>query len=104
MKKTVSVQVTVTRIIDWTFPVFGEFELICDFGVALFHEKLPVVGVEIEAGAEFDLPMGVLMECTAVSTTQEGTVIDTSLPHRIEDTCGRTRFLVQPEIISSINR
>ena len=98
MKKA-SVQVTLTKIIDQAYPMVGEFLLTSTTSVAVFREKLPVVGVDLELDTEAELPKIVWMNCTIVLRTCEGTLIDTSLPHRIEDIHGRTRFLVQPNIL-----
>ena len=100
MTNIASVQVVLTRIIDQAYPVFGEFLLTSTTGVAVFREKLPVLGVDLGPDTEAELPMTVYMDCTIVSSTSEGTLIDTSLPNQIEDIHGHTRFIVEPNTLS----
>jgi len=86
------IKIKLTRVIDSSFPTFGEFEFVEASGeVIVVHEKFPVVGVEMPA-AESVFPIEVKMECSVISKTEVGVLIDTSKPHGIADVHGRTRF------------
>lgn len=84
-KDVASIKPKLTRITDSSFPIFGEFECVdATREVITFHEKLPVVGVEIPV-VEATLPFDVKMECSVISTSEVGVLIDTEKPHGIKD-------------------
>ena len=86
------IKIKLTRVIDFSFPTFGEFEFIDASGeVILIHEKFPVVGVETPL-AESALPIELQMACSVISRSEVGVLIDIEKPHGIADVHGRTRF------------
>ncbi|MGH1466639.1 MAG: hypothetical protein ACRBBQ_14900 [Cognatishimia sp.] len=86
------IKTKLTRIIDSSFPTFGEFDFVDALGeVIVIHEKLPVLGVEIPI-AESTFPIEVKIECAVISRTEVGVLIDIKKPHDLADVHGRTRF------------
>ncbi len=93
------IRVSLTRIVDHSFPFFGSFEFADLSGeVVVIHEKLPVIGVDYVEG-ETILPIDVDLECKVVSTSVRGIVIDISEPYAMEDIHGRTEFHVRTEMV-----
>ena len=88
------VEVTLTKIVDNAFPIFGMFELIGVLGERiLIHEKLPVVGVN-ESLLSNGLPISAELDCNVVSVSNAKALIDISIPHDVADIDGRTQFWV----------
>lgn len=84
------VKVNVLRIIDDSFPVFVECELIdCHGTHHYFIDKLPVV-------SEYDAvpPCIGAIRCTVMENKENTVVIDTSLPDDIASTNGAYQFEV----------
>ncbi|MFK7765521.1 MAG: hypothetical protein AB8B62_19815 [Roseobacter sp.] len=92
-----TVKVTLTKIVDDTFPVWGAFEFTDQSGkVIVIHEKLPVVGIEVDG---LRLPLDVELECDVISASNASVLIDTTKPHAIEDIRGQTQFQVSASLV-----
>ena len=93
------INVTLSEITDTAFPMFGAFELIETSGeVIVIHEKLSVVGVDIDHDT-LSIPISVPLECTITAQVQGIMQIDTNEPLGISDIQGRTRFKVSSEFV-----
>lgn len=89
-------KVTLTAIVDRSFPTWGRFEFVDVSGETIFIiEKLPVMG----AREEVKMPMAVVLECLVVSKEDASMQIDTSHPHGVSDTKNRTQFQVNSELV-----
>lgn len=89
-----NVRVEILRIVDDSFPVFVEFELIdCKGNSYHFIDKTPVVGCEYDVVPKSD---GYL-RCSIIDEREDTYVIDTSLPDDIENVNGECRFEVKKE-------
>lgn len=49
---------------------------------------------------DIKLPLGVTLECSIVSETQAGVLIDIGVPHGITDVRGQTRFRVSVDVVA----
>lgn len=88
------VKVEILKIIDMSFPIFIEFELIDINGTSHhFIDKVPVVS------GDYDLvpPCDGYMGCTIINETENTFIIDTVLPDDIESTNGEHTFEVYKE-------
>ena len=90
------VKVEILKIIDVSFPIFIEFELI-DINGKSYHfiDKVPVVS------DDYDLvpPCIGYMRCNIIDETENTFIIDTTLPDDIESTNGEHTFEVYKEQI-----
>ncbi len=92
-----SLKVTLTAVVDRSFPTWGRFEFVDASGETIvIEEKLPIVGVHEE---ELNIPMAVVLECTVVSKENGSKKIDTSQPYGVSDIKGRMQFQVNSELI-----
>ncbi|MDO6590229.1 hypothetical protein DS901_12010 [Loktanella sp. D2R18] len=91
-----SVKVTLTQIVDSSFPGVGAFEFADATGKTIVvHEKLPVAGVnKAEIGVEADL------RCTTVTAMQTNILIDISRPDAMEDDQGQIHFWVNADLVN----
>ncbi len=93
------IKVTLTKIVEYDFPVWGAFEFSTKSGETIvIHEKLSVIGVE-ENVDDLSFPMIVALECEVIANNQSGLQIDTEQPHGICDVKGRTRFQIDNKLL-----
>ena len=89
-----SVKVNILKIVDMSFPIFIEFELIDKKGISHhFIDKVPAVS------NDYDLvpPCIGYMRCNIVKETDNSFIIDTALPDDIESLNGEYKFEVSKE-------
>ena len=89
-----SVKVNILKIVDMSFPIFVEFELIDKKRISHhFIDKVPVVS------GDYDLipPCIGYMGCNIVNETENSFIIDTALPDDIESLNGEYQFEVNKE-------
>ena len=85
------VKVNILKIVDISFPIFVEFELIDCNGIShRFVDKVPV----ISNNYELIPPCTGYMRCSIIKETDEKFIIDTSKPDDIESTNGEYQFEV----------
>lgn len=85
------VKVNVLKIVDNSFPIFVEFELMDCNGIShRFVDKVPVIS------HNYDLipPCTGYMRCSIIKETNKTFLIDTSRPDDIESTKGEYQFEV----------
>ena len=91
------IEVKLTRIIDSSFPTFGEFEFVDASGeIVVILEKFLVVGID-EPMAESPLPIKGKMACSVISRSKVDVLIDIEKPDGIVDLNGRTRFQISAD-------
>ena len=87
-----NVEVEITKVIDNSFPIFIECELIDCYGNKhIFHDKLPIFSKELEVR---EFPCIGEMRCTIIEENQDKVLISTLIPDDIESLDGENRFMV----------
>lgn len=86
------VKVKILKIVDMSFPIFVEFELIdCNDVSHHFIDKFPVICNDYDPIP----PCTGYMGCTIIKETDCTYIIDTALPDDIESLKGKHRFEVR---------
>lgn len=94
-----SCKVDILKIVDMSFPIFVEFELVDFRGIRHhFIDKAPVIS------ADYNLVPHCIgyMRCRIISETDSTFVIDTSAPDDIESLEGYYQFEVNKEQLLSL--
>ncbi len=93
MKEAV-VKVNILEIVDRSFPIFVEFELIDSKGISHhFIDKVPVICDDYDPAP----PCAGYMGCNIINETENTFIIDTAFPDAIESLKGEYHFEVYKE-------
>lgn len=91
-----AVKVTILKIVDTSYPIFVEFELVDAKGAShYFIDKVPVVSGDDELVP----PCVGYMRCNIINETENTFIIDTALPDDIASKDGKYVFEVNKDRI-----
>jgi len=93
------VQITVIKIIDESFPIWLNFEIVDLLGnVHTFTEKAPVIFGNTESIPN-SFPQLATIECKVIEISSSFAIIDTSQPHGICSLKGESHFKINADVL-----